>query len=197
MPPEREKLAKLAKALEQRPQLKLAIEGRFDKERDREALADNIVKLEVSKRAGMKPPGANEPLIISFTDTKVQAALDELAAAAGDDAVKLRAQYLPPAGNAVTGLLQNAREKLTEKGRNEATEARAKYYPELFKLLRAKQQVPDIAYATLAGFRAEAIRNTLTAVNKFDPARVSVTAPQPVKSSKAEQVATTLALSVR
>lgn len=197
LPPEREKLAKLAKALEQRPQLKLAIEGRFDKERDREALADNIVKLDVSKRAGMKPPGANEPLIISFTDAKVQAALDELAAAAGDDAMKLRAQYLPPAGNAVTGLLQNAREKLTEKGRNEATEARTKYYPELFKLLRAKQQVPDIAYATLAGFRAEAIRNTLTAVNKFDAARVSVATPQPVKNSKADQVATTLALSVK
>jgi len=197
LPPEREKLAKLAKALEQRPQLKLAIEGRFDKERDREALADNIVKLEVSKRAGMKPPGANEPLIISFTDSKVQSALDELAGTAGDDAVKLRAQYLPPAGNAVAGLLQNAREKLTEKGRNEATEARTKYYPELFKLLRAKQAVPDIAYATLAGFRADAIRNTLTAVNKFDAARVSVAAPQPVKSSKADQVATTLALSVK
>jgi Domain of Unknown Function (DUF748) len=197
LPPEREKLAKLAKALEQRPQLKLTVEGRFDKERDREALADNIVKLEVSKRAGMKPPAANEPLIISFTDAKVQTALDELAAAAGDDAAKLRAQYLPPAGNAVTGLLQNAREKLTEKGRNEATEARAKYYPELFKLLRTKQAVPDIAYATLAGFRAEAVKNTLTAVNKFDAARVSVAVPQAVKSSKADQVATTLALSVK
>lgn len=197
LPPEREKLAKLAKALEQRPQLKLTIEGRFDKERDREALADNIVKLEVSKRAGMKPPGANEPLIISFTDGKVQSALDELAVAAGDDATKLRAQFLPPAGNAVTGLLQNAREKLTEKGRNEAADARAKYYPELFKLLRARQSVPDIAYATLAGFRAEAIRNTLTAVNKFDAARVTVAAPQPVKASKADQVATTLALSVK
>lgn len=197
LPPEREKLAKLAKALEQRPQLKLAIEGRFDRERDRDALADNIVKLEVSKRAGMKPPGANEPLIISFTDAQVQAALDELAAAAGDEAAKLRAQFLPPAGNAVTGLLQNAREKLTEKGRDEATAARAKYYPELFKLLCARQQVPDAAYATLAGFRAEAIRTTLTAVNKFDAARVSVAAPQPVKSSKADQVATTLALSVK
>lgn len=197
LPPEREKLAKLAKALEQRPQLKLAIEGRFDREHDREALADNIVKLEVSKRAGMKPPAANEPLIISFTDSKVQSALDELATAAGEDAVKLRAQYLPPAGNAVTGLLQNAREKLTEKGRTEASDARAKYYPELFRLLRNKQAVPDIAYATLAGFRAEAIRNTLTAVNKFDAARVSVAAPQPVKSSKADQVATTLALSVK
>ncbi len=197
LPPEREKLAKLARALEQRPQLKLTIEGRFDKALDREALADNIVKLDVSKRAGMKPPGANEPLIISFTDARVQAALDELAAAVGADAAKLRAQYLPPAGNAVTGLLQNAREKLTEKGRTEAAEARAKYYPELFKLLHAKQQVPDIAYATLAGFRAEAAKNTLTAVNKFDAGRVSVAAPQAVTESKPSQVATTLALSVK
>ncbi len=197
LPPEREKLAKLAKALEQRPQLKLAVEGRFDKERDREALADNIVKLDVSKRAGMKPPAANEPLLISFTDAKVQAALDELAASAGEDATKLRAQYLPPASNAVMGALQNARERLSEKSRTEAADARSKYYPELFKLLRAKQAVPDTVYATLATFRAEAIKTTLTAVNKFDAARVSVAAPQPVKASKPDQVATTLALSVK
>ena len=197
LPPEREKLAKLAKALEQRPQLKLEVVGRFDQARDREALADNIVKLEVSKRAGMKPPGANEPLIVSFTDAKVQVALDELANAAGDDATKLRAQYLPPATNAVFGALQNARERLTEKGRTEASDARGKYYPELFKLLRAKQSVPDTVYATLATFRAEAIKTTLTAVNKFDAARVSVAAPQPVKASQPNQVATTLALSVK
>jgi hypothetical protein len=127
----------------------------------------------------------------------VQAALDELAAAAGDDAAKLRAQYLPPASNAVTNLLQNAREKLTEKGRTEALDARAKYYPELFKLLKAKQVVPDLAYATLATFRAEAVKNTLTAVNTFEADRVSVAAPQPVKSSTPLQVATTLALSVK
>ncbi len=197
LPPEREKLAKLAKALEQRPQLKLEVVGRFDKTRDREALADNILKLEISKRAGMKPPGANEPLIISFTDAKVQAALDELATAAGDDATKLRAQYLPPASNAVFGALQNARERLTEKGRTEAADARGKYYPALFKLMHTKQAVPDTAYATLASFRAGVIKTTLTAVNKFDAARVSVAASQPVKSSTPDQVATTLALSVK
>ena len=197
LPPEREKLGKLARALEQRPQLKLAVEGRYDKTLDREALADNIVKLDISKRAGMKAPAANESLIISLTDIKVQAALDELAASAGKEATKLRAQYLPSAGNALTGLLQNARERLTDKGRDEAADARNKYYPELFKLLKAKQAVPDIAYATLAGFRAEAVKNTLTAVNKFDAARVSVAAPQTVKSSAPAQVATTLALSVK
>ncbi len=197
LPPEREKLCKLAKPLEQRPRLKLAMDDRYDKALDREALADNIVKLDISKHSGMKAPAANEPLIISLTDIKVQAALDELAASAGDDATKLRAQYLPPAGNAVTGLLQNARKKLTEKGRNEATDARNKYYPELFKLLKAKQAVPDIAYSTLASFCAEAVKNTLTAVNKFDADRVSVAAPQAAKSRTLMQVATTLALSAK
>ena len=197
LPPEREKLAKLANALQQRPQLKLAIEGRFDKVLDRDALADNVVKLDISTRAGMKPPAANEPMIISFTDAKVQAALDELAIAAGDDATKLRAQYLPPATNAVVGIFQSARERLTDKGRNQAAEARNQYYPELFKLLKAKQAIPEIAYATLAGFRAEAVRNTLTAVNKFDVTRVSVAAPQTVKESRPAQVATTLTLPVK
>ena len=57
-------------------------------------------------RARMKAPAANEPLLISFTDARVQMALDELAAGLGADATKLRAQCLPPAGNAMTGLLQ-------------------------------------------------------------------------------------------
>ena len=197
LPPEREKLAKLAKALQQRPQLKLAIEGRFDKALDREALADNVVKLEISKRAGMKPPAANEPLIISFSDAKVQAALDEMAIAAGDDATKLHTQHLPPATNVVAGVLQGARDRLTEKGRTDAANARNKYYPELFQLLKAKLVIPEIAYATLAGFRAEAVRNTLTASSTFDAARVSVTAPQPAKETISAQVATTLALSVK
>ena len=39
--------------------------------------------------------------------------------------------------------------------------------------------------------------NTLTAVNKFDAARVSVAAPQTAKEGKAAQVATTLAWSVK
>ena len=146
----------------------------------------------VSSTPRQAPPRAPQPIC---QDSR--RGFDELAASAGDDAAKLRAQYLPPAGNALTGLLQGARERLTEKGRSEAADARGKYYPELFRLLRGKQQVPDIAYATLAGFRAEAIRNTLTAVNKFDAARVSVAAPQPAKTSQPDRVATTLALSVK
>jgi hypothetical protein len=197
LPPEREKLAKLASALEKRPALKLSIEPRFDKDADRDALADNILKLEIGKRAGLKPPGPNEPLIISFTDQKVQTALDELAATAGDEATKLRAKYLPPASNAITGLIQNARERVTEKGRNEAAEARGKYYPELFALLKSKQNVPEIAFEALATLRGQAIQNTLTGVNKFDAARVSLAAPSAAKNVKAGQVPTQLALSVK
>jgi hypothetical protein len=197
LPPEREKLAKLASALEKRPALKLTIEPRFDKTADRDALADNILKLEIGKRAGLKPPGPNEPLIISFTDQKVQAALDELAASDGEDAAKLRAKYLPPASNAITGLIQNARERVTEKGRNEAAEARGKYYPELFALLKSKQSVPDFAFEALATLRGQAIQNTLTGVNKFDAARVSLAAPSAAKNVKAGQVPTQLALSAK
>jgi hypothetical protein len=197
LPPEREKLAKLATALEKRPTLKLTVEPRFDKALDRDALADNILKLDIGKRAGLKPPGPNEPLIISFTDQKVQAALDELAASAGDEAAKLRAKYLPPASNAITGLIQNARERVTEKGRNDAAEARARYYPELFALLKSKQNVPEFAFEALATLRGQAIQNTLTGVNKFDAARVSLAAPSAAKNVNPGQVPTQLALAVK
>ncbi|TAG65587.1 MAG: DUF748 domain-containing protein [Burkholderiales bacterium] len=197
LPPEREKLAKLATALEKRPALKLSVEPRFDRAADRDALADNILKIEIGKRAGLKPPGPNEPLIISFTDPKVQAALDELAANAGDDATKLRAKFLPPPANAITGLIQSARERVTERGRSGVAEARANYYPELFALLKSKQTVPEFAFEALATLRGQAIQNTLTGVNKFDSARVSVAAPSPAKNVKPGQVPTQLALTVK
>lgn len=67
----------------------------------------------------------------------------------------------------------------------------------MFKLLKAKQAMPDIACSTLASFRAEAVKNTLTAVSNFDADRVSVAAPQAVKSSTPMLAATTLALSAK
>ena len=93
--------------------------------------------------------------------------------------------------------MQSARQHLTAESHSKAADARGRCYHALFKLLRAKQAVPDTVYATLAIFRAAAIKDTLTAVNKFDAARVSVAALQPVKASKPDQMATTLALSVK
>ena len=95
------------------------------------------LKLEVSKRAGMKPPGANEPLVISFTDSKVQAALDELAASAGDDAASCAHNTCRQPAT-LTGLLQGRPRAANREGRSEAADARGKYYPELFRLLRGK-----------------------------------------------------------
>jgi hypothetical protein len=104
---------------------------------------------------------------------------------------------LPAASNAITGLIQNARERVTERGRSEAAGARAKYYPELFALLKSKQTVPDFAYEALATLRGQAVQATITGVNKFDSARVSVAAPSAAKNVKPGQVPTQLALAVK
>ena len=122
----------------------------------------------------MKPPGANEPLVISFTDSKVQSALDELAASAGDDAATLRAVPPPPAGNALSGLLRGAR-TLTEKGRSEAADARGVLPRALPPAAQQAQHRAGHCLQHACRLSRQAVRNTLTAVNSLtQPALASL-----------------------
>jgi len=77
-PPEREKLKKVAEALEKRPMLKLTIHGRFDSKRDGEALRALHVRQAVAEKLdlGLKP--GEDPGPLAFTNAKTQRALEDL-----------------------------------------------------------------------------------------------------------------------
>ncbi|HYE37155.1 DUF748 domain-containing protein [Methylocaldum sp.] len=77
-PPEREKLKKVAEALEKRPMLKLTIHGRFDPKRDGEALRSLHVRQAVAEKldVGLKP--GEDPGPLAFTNAKTQRALEDL-----------------------------------------------------------------------------------------------------------------------
>ena len=108
---------------------------------------------------------------------------------------KLRAQYLPPAGNALTGLLQGARVMADRRGAAKR-QTRGKYYPELFRLLRGKQQVPDIACATLAGFAPRQCATRLTGLSTSSTQPALASLPRSRRNQPAGSGGTTLALSV-
>ena len=83
-PPEREKLDKVAHVLSERGELKLAIRGPFDPERDGEAMRSAGVRRDIAQALGVKLEEREDPGPIAYSDAATQRALEsQLAARAG------------------------------------------------------------------------------------------------------------------
>jgi len=79
LPPEKEKLVRLSQMLKNRPQLKLAIQGRFSEESDGAALKEKLVRRSVLDRTGKSTDRQNASLVgLDFTDPSIQAAVEHL-----------------------------------------------------------------------------------------------------------------------
>ncbi len=127
-----DKLALLARALEQRPLLGLRVHPAFDALADRNALAEEQVRLHIglATSAGPRGPATDAPL--DFDDPKVRAVLDEFAG-----------------------------ERLRESARpSNPGEGDAAYYRAVYAALVANENVSDLALNRLARFRARSIADT-------------------------------------
>jgi hypothetical protein len=71
-PPQQEDIAVMAKALGERPQLELAVQGGYDPQADAAALRVRVVRQEIAKRAGYEGGG------VDFQDPKVLHAAENL-----------------------------------------------------------------------------------------------------------------------
>jgi len=89
LPPEREKLKRVAEVLGKRPQLKLIVHGGYDAKLDGEALRALHVREDLARRLGvvtLKP--GEDPGPVAFDDVKTQRALEAmLRESNGDEAV--------------------------------------------------------------------------------------------------------------
>ena len=91
-PPAEEALARLAKALAARPRLALSIEGGYDPDADREALARAKVLRELAQRAGYgAAAGGSAPSGIDMRDAKILHAAERLYLREGGQAIELSA----------------------------------------------------------------------------------------------------------
>ena len=68
-PPEKEKLAQLAGALQKRPQLTLSVQGRYNPEVDRAELQAIAVRRALAARLGRAPEAADDPVDYSGPET--------------------------------------------------------------------------------------------------------------------------------
>ena len=156
LPPEREKLSRVADVLGKKPRLKLTVHGAWDAKADGEALRSRRVRQDVTQRLGVKLKDGEDPGPIAVEQTKTQRALEALLnERAGANAVDdFQASFEKSAGRKV----ERVNPVLAVVGRGSADRA---FYDALFRRLVETTPLPDSEMTSLAQRRGEAAARAL------------------------------------
>ncbi|MCD6294462.1 MAG: DUF748 domain-containing protein, partial [Deltaproteobacteria bacterium] len=176
-PPEAEKLAKLAVAIKQRPQLTIEVQGQYAPEADGAALKHLAVRQALAKRMGradISDLDLNiEPL--NTTDPATQKALDTLAAERMNGAIlnTLKKTYglkpSPPLGS------EKAKSKpLPEKPSTPPKPDPVGFYTALFQNLVKQQPLTENDFTMLAQKRAKAVFSKLEKTDGINTAQLKI-----------------------
>lgn len=190
-PPEREKLAKVAAALKQRPQLKLVVDGPYAPKRDGEALRAQRARLELATALGDKLAAGEDPGPIAYGDANTQRELERLLTKhAGEGAVEaVASRYKEQAGKRA----DRVNPALAVIGRASPDQA---FYQALFDRLVAAYPLSDGALQALATQRAQAIVDYLIRSAGADAGRVAAGDIRSVEDPSGSSVSATLKLDV-
>jgi hypothetical protein len=172
-PPEKEKLAQLAGALQKRPQLKLSVQGRYNPETDRAELKSAGVRRALATRLGQKPDPAEDPGPVDFSSPETGKALEAMFAERfGADALKaLKAEQKA----ALEKAKKDAAAAKTAGGAPAAVEEDpGQSAKNLFARLAEAEPADDAALARLADARAQAIVAELSAAGRIPAERIAV-----------------------
>lgn len=199
LPPEKEKLKKLAEALQKKPQLKLVVQGQFSPEIDGLALKQLNVTRAVAAQLGAKLKPGEELELLDFGDSKVRGALENLftqrfGSKALDDleqAVK-KGEIKPRQSQEEAVADKKAQKKRKGLARLWSATKLYKIVPgamspdqadilaaELFARLAESDPSPDEALSQLAGNRAQAITAELQNVQAIPANRMQIGDVQP------------------
>ncbi len=195
-PPEREKLTRLAAALQKRPGLALAIHGAYA-ETDRVAMQDLQLRRAVAAKLGLpvddKDGRGGDPGPISTGQAKVQSVLESLLSDrfGGGELAALKEGFRKAnpgqmeeggAGKMMSRLTGVFREKRTLTDTEVAQMKNADFHALLYERLRAKEAVPEEKLQALARTRGDGALALLKAADA--PAeRVSLLDPVKVETS--------------
>jgi len=172
-PPEKEKLAKLAGALEKRPQLKLSVQGRYNPEIDRAELKSAGVRRALATRLGQKPDPAEDPGPVDFSSLETGKAIEAMFSERfGADALKgLKAEQKA----AFEKAKKDAASAKTSGGATAAVEEDpGQFAKTLFGRLAEAEPADDDALTKLADARSQAIVAELSAAGQIPAERIEV-----------------------
>ena len=205
LPPEQEKLLKIADALKSRPQLNLVIQGRYSPEADGVEFQERSVRRTVHSRLGVKsgPEGNPEPL--DFGDSKTQSALEKLykerfGKVALDELEKgLETGNIKPSRSA-----QNRKGKSSEPGKfarmadslqlykiipgGKSHDQAVGWAEELYLRLAEGEKIEDKVFVKLAEDRARSIVSHLGSQAKIPKDRMNITASEPITGDEQPSV---------
>ncbi|MDD5203909.1 MAG: DUF748 domain-containing protein, partial [Desulfobacterales bacterium] len=152
VPPEKEKLARLATALQKRPQLKLSVEGRYNPETDRAVLRTAGLRRALATRLGLEPESDTDSGPVDYSSPETEKALEVMFSERfGADALKtLKAEL-----KAIEKIRKE--EAVKNKAVAEQAEDPILLAKLLFRRLEEVQPVDDAALARLADSRASAV----------------------------------------
>jgi outer membrane protein OmpA-like peptidoglycan-associated protein len=172
-PPEKEKLATLAGALQKRPQLKLSVQGRYNSVTDRAELQSEAMRRTLAIRLGQKPDPAEDPGPVDFSSPETGKALE--------------AMFSERFGADTLKTLKAEQRAVLEKARKEAADVKASGSPPpsvaedpgelsktIFTRLTEVQPVDEPMLAKLADSRAQAIVAELTNAGQIPAERIEV-----------------------
>lgn len=190
-PPQQEKLVNVAKALRDRPQLKLTVDGRYAAELDGRALRAERVRRALAAALDIELAADETPGPVAFDQADTQRALEELLEAqAGAAALdEFQAAYEKRTGktadrvNPVLGLI----------GQASADHA---FYEALYERLVQIQPLDEAALQALARQRAQAVAAALSGADGIAAERIAVGAPAAAQANRDRMVETQLSLEV-
>ncbi len=192
-PPEREKLAHLATALNKRSKLSLTVHGVYA-DADRVALQDLALRRTVAKMAGQHLESGEDPGPLSTGSAKVQAALESLYSEkiSSGDLAALKEGYRKAnpgmlqegMGGKMLSVLSGLFRKKRTLNEDEVKQLKGTdFYAVLFQHLRDREAVTDIQLQELATARGN---NTLAALQAagLPPERMQIAAPEKVDAGE-------------
>ncbi|AMO25009.1 DUF748 domain-containing protein [Ramlibacter solisilvae] len=206
LPPEREKLARVADVMKKREQFKVAVPAGYAQEADTSALRARAVHQELARRAGLPAAAQEAGSRPDLGDSRMQSAVRELYAQRFGDAeldkMRVAAQNAPPSTAALGASGSSPPQKLSvfqqvrRAMRNEPQVAdTGGFYGELLQRLEKEQALAPEALARLGQQRAEAVTSALAQAG-VPPGRVTTAAPVAVDMGAQQMVPLKLALDV-
>lgn len=165
LPPEKEKLQKLADTLKNRPQLKLGVTGHYNPDTDGAAIKKQTLNLTIAERSGASMKGKEDAAAVDFTAPKVQETLSKM--------------FMEKAGqSAFEGVKQSIEKNTPNKAGIPQALAETLYN----NLLDAEPVPPADKLAALAHDRADNIARELETVDGIPAIRLEIKPPDAKKS---------------
>jgi uncharacterized protein involved in outer membrane biogenesis len=186
MPPEVEKLANLAKALEKRPNLKVLVQGRYSEKKDGKALKALALKRHIAERQGLTLTPGEDPGALDFGNPGIQSVLE--------------AVFTQRYGQETLGEIKAASEQVSAEDpeKTEASNQEAKIHDPaalwktLYSRMVADEPLAESALIQLGEFRSRVIVRELLEIRGISEDRVAVKKPKAVESGKSARAKLTL-----